>query len=1322
MAVNPVVRQMFGSSQGQTRSSDILPAGQRELPGQPLSLESAPQRRVVFIAGTLRVTLEPLAAVEAGARWYVDAPDATHASGTSLELIEGLHTISIDAPPSWKTSSPEQIFIPAGKAIEHTVLLRAVPSVQLGEIPPLVVRSGGQGSLRVESDAGPVSIAVTRSPFGAPKLDPSFDASSGIFLYTPDPEDRDAFRVEFSAGSGDSAVRQHVTVTPEPNWPPEASVFEYRKAVPDPADDTYRSIYESFSDSEEPFNNVRRKTRRVTISGKKLVFEKGSQLYVLFAGKDDLETLTVYAETVVIRSVLYLPQTAVTIYARELRFEDKDPDEQATIVTTPRCIETRAAGATAEDVARDGAPGLKGGSLTLHVQRCALPDGTTARLLLTGGRGQPAGLGLDGLAGWVQRLPENPDNWSYVSGWPGDFVVYDYRDRRAALPGGTGTYTYPDPRGTKSWPTSGNGEDAKAAGKPGAGGAGGNLQSTLDLEAVSVLRGGDAGEPGRRTNGGAPVTAYWVRSELGTAWLFWTTLTYITTDTHAYQRGADAEPPAPDQPVGASGQFTLLASDTGAWLHPLLLRPVLQHAKDTFLNGHVEESRAVLDEYVALLGAYQGSFDQSQASELDQIRSEMQGLIHLMAANLDYFGNPAGWTPMLSFESNLTEFQREIEYAIPILFMTYWLRTTQAKVNDRVRALQDVGTTLRAEIGDSITKYNDAQKLIPQIQVQFKDLNNRIIGLEGELKDREDALRQQAQLTVFTRYALGIMGNVLKVIPVGQPVLGAVGTGLDFMRDFDPNAPLDDVTKGLDLFATFDAAQYVKDAADFKERLSKRKPDKLKPDENDGDGNTDPGPGHSIKNLQEVAAALADRLKPINEAVKATQASKDDVEAELAKLEAADPTFADLLQKIATLNEDKEQFALLLADLTQSVASLANTIVKDLLALDSVGRNLDSTLLRANEASVLPHVLEFERASAERLLRYQYEMAKAFEYRMLTPYDGEFTLNALFQKCRNLLEADPERTHKLGKDDLDALKNIYIEELRRITAMIFTELNQHAPERSLEKAFGLTAKELETLNQSEQVIINPAARGLASLQEENLRIYGWKTDAVKTHFVGQDEGQTANLELHYEHSGVSLIRSRGEHFRFRHYRTSGANPIRWSTNYDAIYGKMTQSQVSAAQDSLLRHLLDLDGQRRADLVLYSRPALDADIVVSKEETIEKEGVHLVLDNLRVNVVYDFSDAPTDTSQLSVRVENGLKPIIFLDPRDNNGRRDGRGDFDRTYTTREPVTLTAETNVGAWVFARWKDKDGTTLSTQPRYAFDLNKSQRVVAVYTRKTAT
>ena len=102
--------------------------------------------------------------------------------------------------------------------------------------------------------------------------------------------------------------------------------------------------------------------------------------------------MNIYAETVIIRSPLKLPQTDVMIYAKELRFEDVAGSATAQIDTTPL------ANSLIPSMFNNGVAGLKAGKIIVNIGVFS-NSGSTPRFVLRGGNGQPAGEGRNGSDG-----------------------------------------------------------------------------------------------------------------------------------------------------------------------------------------------------------------------------------------------------------------------------------------------------------------------------------------------------------------------------------------------------------------------------------------------------------------------------------------------------------------------------------------------------------------------------------------------------------------------------------------------------------------------------------------------------------------------------------------------------------------------------------------------------------------------------------------------------------------------------------------------------------------------------------------------------------
>src|SRR6185295_9233858 len=182
-------------------------------------------------------------------------------------------------------------------------------------------------------------------------------------------------------------------------------------------------------------------------------------------------------------------------------------------------------------------------------------------------------------------------------------------------------------------------------------------------------------------------------------------------------------------------------------------------------------------------------------------------------------------------------------------------------------------------------------------------------------------------------------------------------------------------------------------------------------------------------------------------------------------------------------------------------------------------------------------------------------------------------------------------------------------------------------------------------------------------------------------------------------------------------------PITWSTVYSALTNETSETSISAADESLLRVLLGLTGASSDAVLLFSRPGALAEIEVTKDVTADN-GVTIDVDDLILELVYDFSRRSSPVHDLKVEVNDGLMPLITTSEIDLNGRSDGRGIFERSYQGTKVVSLQAPARYGVWKFSGWESANAsasggvaTILSSDPVLNVTVATDVAVRAVFT-----
>src|SRR5262249_2741753 len=158
-------------------------------------------------------------------------------------------------------------------------------------------------------------------------------------------------------------------------------------------------------------------------------------------------------------------------------------------------------------------------------------------------------------------------------------------------------------------------------------------------------------------------------------------------------------PCEPEGNVGSLGTF-VAAGGPDSWLDPAALRLVVAYARDAYIGGQFAFAAQVLLDYRATLNDLETSTDWSTTPvswthDFVQLGDEIDAMLDRLASNRDFFGNPAGWAPMLSLEVNEGVYSAETDRAIRILYLVYWLRHAAASVAARLQALSLTRDQLR---------------------------------------------------------------------------------------------------------------------------------------------------------------------------------------------------------------------------------------------------------------------------------------------------------------------------------------------------------------------------------------------------------------------------------------------------------------------------------------------------------------------------------------------------------------------------------------------------------------------------------------------------
>lgn len=1029
----------------------------------------------------------------------------------------------------------------------------------------------------------------------------------------------------------------------------------------------------------------------------------------------------------------------------------------------------------------DGLDGMPAGSVSVYIDEFD-PGDTDTPFVLTGGQGQGAGEGRNGGPGLRVPLPEAGHELSgefpihaevhavfgcgqCYDGW--DTMWHTYRDntiyarygqRESGYSCGTieegfidnpvyASVTYDDFVNYDRQNLF-DGKSAVRPGRPGIGGRGGDFTSNRDLLSFVSSMGGQSGAlaTGTALGGQAGVedanVTYYAAIQESYEYC------YISDRAYRFSNGTDRPPLAPDSPYGVAGDYSVASGDS-VMLHPVFLRMVLLHARDTYINGHLDETTALLGDYPDLIGrAIDADNESTLVTELQQIRNEMLAILHRIDSRLDYFGNPAGWVPMLSFEANKAIFEKEIDHALRVFYVTRWLGENNKNARDSITALERAREKLAEDIDDLKNDYYEALSRLPYLEAQSRVVSGGIDTLQAQLItleqhyleeiERQEQIKQIVGISLAgVKMGLGVFAGMLQMIPVGQPALGAVAIGLNTLGSIDIEKPLADLIAGdtgdtkkdfCDVFLGVDFGPAAKEITQI--IGEKDKPTNIiingvtltqSPVIHAIDPTLFPGAGR-IGALADEAPAGGTAISPQKAAqgivtggatsmtaavqgiagmIKRTEIPAEQIAEQLQQAKDADPRFGEMADQIEKLLAQKQQLVKQMSDTLQKISNLPNKIAGTCLAIDSINGDIGDTAKKVLAGSTMAHLKEMEQKAAHRLLKYHYYMAKAYEYRMVRPYEGTLDLQKLVDECNLLIENDNGTL-----DDESAyqhLKVFYDEQLSAVAQNILDEYNANPSEICAgDVPFRLNAADIARLNAGESVTINLVAMGLTQPFEENVRIVDITVSEVNGKHpaewlqslrrVSAQDIIFSYFDIILEYSGLSRIRKDGQTYLFRHYSPNSLYRISWGARNSDGQSFISTFRPSAASQSMLKSLIDITDD---EMLLYSRPAAWADIVITKNDNPMND-IEMPLESLAFEITYDFS-RKLDLSELQVKVsDSGLEPYFIVDTADVNDRQDARGPFRRNYHYGTTVTVTAPQEHAGWAFTGWTDHRGAAL--------------------------
>lgn len=1037
----------------------------------------------------------------------------------------------------------------------YDILQDSLPQYEIGHIFAQTVRYTEEGhGFYVKADSlHSLNVVYSYNVSDPPKGAIEFNETTGRFKYYPAAEDYKTFTVTFYATNGIESLSEDVEFNLMPQTAPEVYAFQTKGIMPDAGD--YTIVAET--PKTQFLNNENRTAYSISISGKDVIFDNTvhNKVYGM-SGREDMYELNIFAERLIIRSALSFPQTNITVYARELVFEDHDT-VFASINTTPTSKKTMESGA--------GSDGANAGNIALYIKE--FRGNMAKRLILNGAKGQSTN-----------------------------------RD-----------------------------------GTPGNGGNGGIVTSTIDISSYCDFARGSGG----------------VKFDVDPNGSF------------------DAGPIVASGMPGNPGHLEL-TNEPYAYLHPYYISAVMRHANDAFINNYTDYALQICKEYRALINEYENSTEWENCGVENEVEfqkdlTEIDNLLFRLEQGLDYFGNPAGWVPLLSFEVLLENFDAEIDRAIPTLYMYYWLNRVDKTLQHMVEASEFAASTTETEIQKHHAFINSLVLEIPVLQDKCTELEIKQNELIQQAEQIKQHLYSKAKRNVKKKNrinkAFGICKSIINCIPVyGTAISTAVNvatnvayaTGLadDLLgvNDYGFTSVFDEAGS-VNYTNILDSLNSAMDNITWKNLGSNA--DLLK---------------NSYESINKTIEPLVSSINSVNKLLSQSSTPKDEVDAEFQRLLKESVEYNAIKAQIEELKMEQLKLTTRLAQMGNDILSTITEISSDVIALDAYRRDA-FTGNSKRDLNAMLYLEKMEQRAKNRLLKYHYYLRKAYEYRLLKPYEGEeFNLVGMFERFESLGMALGDVVDEAA---YTSLGSIFKEVISNMAEKIVDDYSVNYPEQSAPISIVIPKEQLDIINSNENFTLNFHEMGVFAPDEENVRIVNLGIQHIETHVDGW-VGYSGYMDLNMTHSGISQFRKDGHIYWFDHMSRTSTNPHTWGTRYDAVSNESTTIEPSAASASLLASILKNSG----NIMLFSRPSAWSDINLSKK-VHTSGGADIVIDSLVLKLQYDFTRRPNSLRNIDITASEDMLPYIACSAEDINGRSNGNGNLYRSYRmSNQPVTFTA----------------------------------------------
>jgi hypothetical protein len=212
--------------------------------------------------------------------------------------------------------------------------------------------------------------------------------------------------------------------------------------------------------------------------------------------------------------------------------------------------------------------------------------------------------------------------------------------------------------------------------------------------------------------------------------------------------------------------------------------------------------------------------------------------------------------------------------------------------------------------------------------------------------------------------------------------------------------------------------------------------------------------------------------------------------------------------------------------MNQRILTLTDELNQQVSALSGYTEELRNTLPDF-DSEIRGYITDMRRDAVHRLTYFHYVIAKAYEYRLLSPHEEPLLLQPIYDRMEAIARTDKLT---LTRTDIGALMEAYHSQLKSMTAKILAKFESQPLESEIKRTFVLTDDEIDTINRGQDISINLARRAEFDVAKEggNRRIVNIEVSNMSC------DSESGNVDIFVQHSGYSILTNNTNIYRFEH--------------------------------------------------------------------------------------------------------------------------------------------------------------------------------------------